>query len=187
MTNYPNGVSSFGIPLAGNGIPATKGKYIFVDATNGSDGADGSSWSQAVKTIAAAYVLATDNADDVIVLSTYATHILTAMLNITKNRVHFVGDVYGRKYGQRAKISMGVTTAVTDLFAVKNVGVGNTFTGIKFMSDNTLTQHIGTVGEGGEYAVKGQKVKPGFLQAQGFAFHYPNLIEALSDLVKNEK
>ncbi len=43
------------------------------------------------------------------------------------------------------------------------------------------------MGEGGEYAVKGQKVKPGFLQAQGFAFHYPNLIEALSDLVKNEK
>jgi uncharacterized protein (TIGR01777 family) len=43
------------------------------------------------------------------------------------------------------------------------------------------------MGEGAEYAVKGQKVKPGFLQAQGFAFHYPKLIDALADLVANKK
>ena len=43
------------------------------------------------------------------------------------------------------------------------------------------------MGEGGEYAVKGQKVKPGFLKDQGFHFRYPNLAEALSDLVKNKK
>ena len=43
------------------------------------------------------------------------------------------------------------------------------------------------MGEGGEYAVKGQKVKPGFLQTQGFVFRYPKLAEALADLVKNKK
>lgn len=152
ITNFPNGVSSFGIPLAG-GFPSTNGRYIFVDATNGSDGADGSSWTSAVKTIAQAYSLATSNNDDVIVLSTVADHTLTAMLTITKNRVHFVSqDVYGRIYGQRAKVVMGVTTAVTDVFAVKNLGVGNTFNGIKFIQNNTLSQCIATVGEGGEYA-----------------------------------
>jgi NAD dependent epimerase/dehydratase family enzyme len=42
------------------------------------------------------------------------------------------------------------------------------------------------MGEGGEYAVKGQKVKPGFLQNHGFTFRYPRLAEALEDLVKNK-
>lgn len=154
LTNFPNGVSSFGVPLAGGGLPVTSGKYIFVDATYGSDGNDGSSWEQAVKTVAQAYSMATTNKDDVIVLSTNAVHTLTAMLDVSKNRVHFVGDVYGRLYGQRARLYMGVTTAATDVFMVKNTGVGNTFTGIKFWDDNTLaTYHLGCVGEGGEYAV----------------------------------
>jgi uncharacterized protein (TIGR01777 family) len=43
------------------------------------------------------------------------------------------------------------------------------------------------MGEGGEYAVKGQKVKPGFLQTHGFTFRFPDLVEALEDLVKNNK
>lgn len=154
LTNFPNGVSSFGIPmLGGGGIPSTNGRYIFVDADNGVDGNDGRSWETAVKTIAQAYSLTTSNKDDVIILSTTNTaHTLTAMLDISKNRVHFVGDQFGRMYGQRARIVMGVTTATTDVFAVKNTGVGNTFNGIKFDSGNTLTQAIGSVGEGGEYA-----------------------------------
>ncbi|NTW57064.1 MAG: TIGR01777 family protein [Chlorobiaceae bacterium] len=43
------------------------------------------------------------------------------------------------------------------------------------------------MGEGGEYAVKGQKVRPGFLQSHGFTFRYPVLAAALDDLVKNGK
>jgi hypothetical protein len=153
-TNWPNGATSFGIPLiGGGGIPATNGRYIFVDADNGVDGNDGRSWETAVNTIAQAYSLATSNKDDVIVLSTTNTaHTLTAMLDISKNRVHFVGDQFGRMYGARARIVMGVTTDTSDVFAVKNTGVGNTFTGIKFDSGNTLTEAIGTFGEGGEYS-----------------------------------
>ena len=43
------------------------------------------------------------------------------------------------------------------------------------------------MGEGGQYAVQGQNVKPGFLQAHNFSFKYSRLAEALSDLVKNKK
>jgi uncharacterized protein (TIGR01777 family) len=43
------------------------------------------------------------------------------------------------------------------------------------------------LGEGGEYAVKGQRVKPGFLAAQGFPFRYTKLSEALRELVDNQK
>jgi hypothetical protein len=48
---------------------------------------------------------------------------------------------------------MGITTAITDVFMVKNTGIGNSFRGIKFYTDNTLSQHVAAVGEGGEYTV----------------------------------
>ena len=153
LTNFPSGISSMGMPVVGAGIPATFGRYIFVDATNGNDGNDGSSMDKAVKTVAIAYSLATTNANDVIVLSGYADHTLSAMLTVSKNRVHFVGLGPNRRYGQAAKIVLPVTTVTTDLFAVKNIGVRNSFTNIKFINNNTVAQNIGTVGEGGEYAV----------------------------------
>lgn len=152
LTNYPNGISSMGIPVAGASIPTTYGRYIFVDADNGNDGDDGLSTVTAVKTIAQAYSLATTNKNDVIVLSANAVHTLTSMLPISKNRVHFVGLGAPRRYGQRARIYMGLTANTTDVFMVKNLGVGNSFTNIKFWNDNTITQNVAAVGEGGEYA-----------------------------------
>jgi hypothetical protein len=104
-------------------------------------------------TVAAAYDAATSNADDVIVLSTNSIHELAGMLTISKNRVHFIGDLSGRKYGQRAKINYADGIATADAFAVKNTGIGNTFTGIKFLNNNTDAQVVATVGEGGEYTV----------------------------------
>jgi uncharacterized protein len=43
------------------------------------------------------------------------------------------------------------------------------------------------LGEGGEYAVKGQKVKPGVLREQGFPFKYTELSEALRELIDNNR
>jgi hypothetical protein len=43
------------------------------------------------------------------------------------------------------------------------------------------------MGEGAEYAVKGQRVIPAFLQQQQFHFAWPNLREALTDLVTKGK
>lgn len=154
LTNFPNGISSYGVPIMGGGIPATYGNVYFVDADNGSDAYEGTSIEEAFKTVAQAYSKVVTNNDDVIVLSTNASHTLTAMLTVSKNRVHFCStDQFGRRYGQRAKITMGVTTATTDVFMVKNTGIGNTFTGIKFTNNNTLTQNVAAVGEGGEYTM----------------------------------
>lgn len=104
-------------------------------------------------TVAAAYDAATTNADDVIVLGTNSTHELTGMLTVSKNRVHFIGDTSGRLYGQRAKINYADGIATADPFAIKVTGIGCTFTGIKFINNNTDAQVVGTVGEGGEYTV----------------------------------
>jgi hypothetical protein len=154
LTNFPNGITSFGIQLPAGDLPATKGRYIFVDYGSGSDDNNGVSIDSPVKTIAQAYSMATTNQDDVIVLMGNSTHVLTAMLTVAKNRVHFVGmDASGgRSYGQNAKISLGVTTAATDIGTLKNTGVRNSFANIKIMNSNTVAEGLYSVVEAGEYA-----------------------------------
>jgi len=134
------------------GLPATKGKYIFVDYGSGSDGNSGSSPSEAVKTIAQAYSLATTNVDDVIVLCGNTTHTLTGMLTVAKNRVHFVGmdGTGGRLTAQNAKISLGVTTDTDDVATCLITGTRNSFSNIKFINGNTLNQCLSVVIDNGE-------------------------------------
>jgi len=155
LTNFPNGLSSFGIPVIGSGIPASAGTYYFVDYTNGSDGNRGTSTDRPFKTISKAYEEATSGADDVIVLMGSATHVLTEMLDVTKSRVHFVGmdGTFGRMYGQNAKVSLTATTGATNIATMQNTGVRNSFTNIKFMNSSTVTEGIYCVAEGGEYTV----------------------------------
>ena len=157
LTNFTNGISSFGVPvMGGGGIPATPGEVIFVDYGNGDDGRSLKSQSakRPLKTIAKAYSYATSNKDDVIVLMGDSTHTLTEMLTVAKNRVHFVGmDGTTRMFGQNAKISLGVTTAATDIATMKNTGVRNSFHNIKFVNNNTVAEGLYCVAEGGEYAV----------------------------------
>jgi hypothetical protein len=103
--------------------------------------------------LSAAYDAVTTNNNDVILLNAYSNHALTSMLTVSKNRVHFIGmDGGGRKYGSRTKVSLGVTTAATDIAVVKNTGIGNSFRNIKFANDNTKTESLAVFAEGGEYA-----------------------------------
>jgi hypothetical protein len=146
-------------------LPFTPGKIFFVFKSTDPELADfmnafpvdAYGQVRVFTSLSEAYDATTTNRNDVIVLNGNGAHALTSMLTVSKNRVHFVGidALQGdqRTYGPASKITMGVTTAVTDVFAVKNTGVRNSFRGIKFDSGNTLTQAVGTVGEGGEYAV----------------------------------
>lgn len=155
LTNFPNGISSFGIPVFGGTIPATPGTVFFVDYTLGSDSNTGKTVKKPFKTVSKALSMCTSNNDDVICLMGNASHVVTEMLTVSINRVHFVGidGTNGRLYGQNAKISMGVTTAATDIGAVKNTGIRNSFTNIKFTSANTKDESLYTFVEGGEYTV----------------------------------
>ncbi len=70
-TNFPNGVSSFGVPvMGGNNIPTTTGNYWFVSSASGvgSDANDGKSTLTPFATLAAAISAATASNGDVIVL-----------------------------------------------------------------------------------------------------------------------
>ena len=155
-TNYPNGMTSFGIPLVGSGIvPTSPGKIFFVNYGTGSDGNRGDSMDRPLKTVEYAYSLMTSGNDDICVLMGSSTHVLAAMLDITKSRVHFVGidGTNGRFYGNNAKISLSVSTGATNVFTMKNTGVRNSFTNIKFINGATVTEGLHCVGEGGEYAL----------------------------------
>lgn len=144
----PSEIANYGI--------MTTGTVFWVDADNGSDTDDGLSANTAFKTIAKAYSMVTTNNNDVIMLSANAAHVQTSMLDITKNRVHFVGaSLRGGSYGlgARSRITMGDSTVSADIALMKNTGVGNTFTGIKFDSSSTVAASLYCVAEGGEYAI----------------------------------
>lgn len=154
FTNFPNGVSSFGIPQLGNGIPSTFGEYIFVDPDSvGAD--DGRSMKSAFRTVGQAVTKAVTNTHSVILMHGNSAHSSVATTNdeltLTKNRLHFVGLGGGSRYlGQRTRWTMGVTTG-TAIAIVQNTGVGNTFTNIKFDSSDTLSTSLFAFADGGEY------------------------------------
>ena len=82
-TNFPNGVTSLGIPQIGSGaIPVTNGNYFFLcnrTGANGSDGNTGTSIAAPLATLAYAISLCAANNNDVIViLPGHAESITTA-------------------------------------------------------------------------------------------------------------
>jgi len=70
LTNFPNGISSFGIPVLGSGNLVTTGNVFFVDsgAANASDSAKGTDKGKPLATLDAAVGLCTANNGDIIVL-----------------------------------------------------------------------------------------------------------------------
>lgn len=93
--------------------------------------------------LATAYAAVTSNNNDVILLDGHSAHSLTAMLTVSKSRVHFIGmDSSGRIAAQGARISMGVTTDTDDIAAIYNTGTRNTFRNLKIYSSNTLDEHL---------------------------------------------
>ena len=130
LTNFPNGISSFGVPILG-GLPPFTGKYIFVKPNSGLDGNDGSSPSAPVKTLAKALSLATADKNDVVFLiaesntGTLTTDYQTAMLDWNKDGVHLIGINAGASFGQRSRIAWSASASVaiaTELFRVSADG-----------------------------------------------------------------
>jgi len=158
MGNYNFGASGprfNGIPLIG-GIPRGLTKVLFVDYGNGSDGVSekSNSTDRPFKTIDKAMDALTTNKNEGIALMGSSTHVLTEMLDISKNRVHMFGyDPGGRMFGQNAKVSLTATSGATNIATMQNTGVRNSFSNIKFMNSSTVAEGIYCVAEGGEYTV----------------------------------
>lgn len=144
-------------------LPFTPGKIFFVLSSSDTNygefqrefPADNDGKVRVFTSLPDAYDATTTNCNDVIVVNAYSSHSLTGVLDVSKSRVHFVGLDWlmgiRRHYGQRARISIGVTTDTDDIAAIKNTGVGNSFRGLKISSSNTLTEGKYAFADGGEY------------------------------------
>jgi hypothetical protein len=137
FTNFPNGATSFGIPvMGGGGIPAMYGDVWFVDYTNGRNGNSGKNKDDPVKTLSRAYALATTGQNDVILINGVDPVQEDAMITWAKNKIHVFGlGVFGATDQEPRIIFSATGLAVASAPAViKVTGWGNTFTNIRINS-----------------------------------------------------
>lgn len=83
LTNYPNGISSFGVPSIGSGqIPVTNGNYFFLCNRTGANGSNGNTGTSAAAPFATlAYALSAclaGNNDVIVILPGHAESITSA-------------------------------------------------------------------------------------------------------------
>lgn len=143
ITNFPNGVSSFGIPLMGSGpfIPPTTGAIFFVHSGTGNNGHSGKSPDQPLATIDAAVNKCTANkGDQIIVMPGHAENISSATsLVLDVAGILVVGLGWGRLRptlsftNAAGRIPISAANVVVDnlvfLGAVADVVSGITITG----------------------------------------------------------
>lgn len=130
LTNFPNGITSFGIPVLGSvgGIPFT-GQYFFVKPYSGLDGNSGTSPSQALKTLAQAKSMAVAGRNDVIFLisesntAANTTDYQAATLTWDKDLTHLIGVCAPSQFSQRSRIAqLSTATAISPLLNITASG-----------------------------------------------------------------
>lgn len=129
LTNFPHGITSFGVPvLPLNGF-ATQGKTMFVKPSSGSDGNSGKSPDKAFKTLAKALSVADADKNDIVFLiaesnsASGTTDYQSTALDWNKDGVHLIGVNAGSMIGQRSRIAQTSTVlTIEDLFTVSADG-----------------------------------------------------------------
>lgn len=153
LTNFPYGVTSFGVPLVGNGqapIIPTQGSYWFVDGTSGSDTFEGTSPDRAFATIQKAINSAAKQ-DTILVFPKEVAATATdpssyaETLTITTPMISIIGINRGLTQGGLPQISKGSgTTALLTVRApgclIANLG----FNGISSTGGGILLDDNGT-------------------------------------------
>lgn len=104
LTAFPNGVSSFGVPVIPGGF-ATRGNVFFLDPANGNDSYDGRDPAHAFKTLPVAYAALTANQNDILYYIAGASSIsLAAEFDWAKSYTHFIGSCAPTMTGMRSRI-----------------------------------------------------------------------------------
>lgn len=153
VTNFPNGITSFGIPVIGSGrFSSPWGTHYFVDGDNGSDGNTGLEPSKAFSSIQKAVTVATGG--DVIYI---------------RQKGYVNGTGFGR-YTEDVTVSQGSQTAAAvdtsankSLIGVTQRPVPTDFLGVRWkfasatpLTNNTPGLHIENIGffaEAATYAI----------------------------------
>ena len=143
LTNFPNGISSFGVPMIGGQGLTMPGTAYFVDSVNGADGNSGKSIDKALSTIATAYGKTTSGNNDVIyVVGNGTAYPITAALTWSNTFTHMVGLTAPIRYGNRARLSNS-TTAMASILTVS--GQGNIFSNFQIQQEESTNTSIDNV------------------------------------------
>lgn len=119
LTNFPNGISSFGAPVVPVG--GFNGTHFWVKPASGDDAKDGKSPSNAFKTLAHALAKATANKGDCVHLvsesntASATTDYQSVALDWNKDGVHLIGENNGSLISARSRISnLSTATAIVN-------------------------------------------------------------------------
>lgn len=160
ITNYPNGVSSFGVPVLGGigGIPFT-GRYFFVNPVTGADGNEGTP-DLPLKTLYAAHRKMTAGNNDVAIIVGNGSATGTARLS--------------NALAQADAIAGGTTVSVGTLVWSKNachiIGLTSPSNNKRARISNVTTETITTFGSGSLVTVTAEGCYfANFSVYQGFA------------------
>uniref|UniRef100_A0A6H1ZBT1 Pectate lyase n=1 Tax=viral metagenome TaxID=1070528 RepID=A0A6H1ZBT1_9ZZZZ len=133
LTNFPNGVSSFGVPVLGGGNITTTGKFFFVSSATGSDSNDGLSTDYPFATIEYAIENhVTASKGDVILVMPGHTETLTSTVTLSADDVSIIG------LGPTPGCSL-ITTATADIDMFNITGDDCLIENLSFSNTGTLT------------------------------------------------
>jgi hypothetical protein len=127
LTNFPNGITSFGVPIIGGGlgIAATQGNVWHVKPYSGNDGNIGTTPDQAFKTLAQALASATANQNDMVLMyqesntAATTTDYQATALDWNKSGVHLIGVGAAPLIGSRVRIAQKSTAlTISDLMTI---------------------------------------------------------------------
>lgn len=124
VTNFPNGVSSFGgVMMPGLGVPPG-GRVFWLDPTRGSDSFNGDSPERAFATLPTAYAALRDGYNDVLYqLPGGSTSALTAEFVWSKSYAHWIGLAAPTHVAQRCRITQATgTTDISPLITFSGSG-----------------------------------------------------------------
>ena len=115
ITNFPNGVSSFGLPLVGSGPIFTTGKVYFVSSVTGSNGNDGLSPDRPWSTVDYAIGRTTANQGDHIIVMPNHAETSTNTAGFWAFDVAGITAIGIGHYNQRPRLLLdaGTTASVT--------------------------------------------------------------------------
>lgn len=143
-TNYPNGVTSFGVPVLPSNLFGKDSVAWFVDPVNGADGNDGKTPTSAFSTLYRAQIAAVAGRNDVVYLIGDGSSTGTARLSVanaaaawaysdqttsvpttgtltwSKKAVHLIGVCSGGMFSQRARIAPPTGTYTQATFGSGN-------------------------------------------------------------------
>jgi hypothetical protein len=111
---------------------------------------DDNGWTRTFTSLSDAYDYAQTNNNDVIVLTPYSQHTLSAGLATSKSRVHFFGlDGNCNRISQQS-VKVGLTGTTATAYTLYDTGTRNSFRNIKFIQGSTAATALTVAQFGGE-------------------------------------